>query len=145
MFSLISNWKDWWRMWSIRLSVLGTAVLIFFEGFPDVAFSVWASIPDDLKSVLPVEFAKYLGYGLIAASWVARTIRQFKLIERSREFGAEAMAGLGGSQQRDAGVLPEGDRHIDPVGSEPRSFDGLHGMGDRAENAVSAERPEHGG
>lgn len=145
MFSLISNWKDWWRMWSIRLSVLGTAVLIFFEGFPDVAFSVWASIPDDLKSVLPVEFAKYLGYGLIAASWVARTIRQFKLIERSREYGAEAMAGLGGPQQRDEGVLPEGDRHIDPAGSEPRSFDGLHGVGDGAEDAVFTRRPEHGG
>ena len=49
MFTLISNWKDWWRMWSIRLSVLGTAVLIFFEGFPDVAFSVWASIPTILN------------------------------------------------------------------------------------------------
>lgn len=145
MFTLISNWKDWWRLWSIRLSVLGTAVLIFFEGFPDVAFSVWASIPDDLKSVLPVEFAKYLGYGLIAASWVARTIRQFKLIERSREYGAEAMAGLGRPQQRDKGVLPEGDRHSDPFGSESRSFDGLHGVGDGAEDAISAQRPEHGG
>jgi hypothetical protein len=145
MFSLISNWKDWWRMWSIRLSVLGTAVLIFFEGFPDVAFSVWASIPDDLKSVLPVEFAKYLGYGLIAASWVARTIRQFKLIERSREYSAEAVAGLGGPQQREQGVLPEGDRHIDPFGSESRSFDGLHGVGDGTEKSVSGERSEHGG
>ena len=145
MFTLISNWKDWWRMWSIRLSVLGTVVLIFFEGFPDVAFSVWASIPDDLKSVLPVEFAKYLGYGLIAASWVARTIRQFKLIERSREYSAEALAGLGGAQQRDEGVLPKGDRDIDSAGSEPGSPDGLHGFRDRTENAVSAERPEHGG
>lgn len=145
MFTLISNWKDWWRLWSIRLSILGTAVLIFFEGFPDVAFSVWASIPDDLKSVLPVEFAKYLGYGLIAASWVARTIRQFKLIERSREYGAEALAGLGGARQRDEGILPEGDRHIDPAGSEPGSCDGLHSVGDGSEDAVPAERSEYGG
>lgn len=145
MFTLISNWKDWWRMWSIRLSVLGTAVLIFFEGFPDVAFSVWASIPDDLKSVLPVEFAKYLGYGLIAASWIARTIRQFKLIERSREHGAKVLAGLGGPQQRDEGLLPEGDRYSDPSGGEPRSPDGLHGFRDRPEDAVSAGRSEHGG
>jgi hypothetical protein len=145
MFSLISNWKDWWRMWSIRLSVLGTAVLIFFERFPDVAFSVWASIPDDLKSVLPVEFTKYLGYGLIAASWFARTIKQFKLIERSREYGAEALVGLGGTRQRDEGILPEGDQYIEPAGSESGSPDVLHGFRDRTENAVSAQRSEYGG
>ncbi len=127
MFTLISNWKDAWRMWSIRLSVLGTAVLIFFEGFPDVAIHIWASIPDDLKSALPPGFARYFGLGLIVASIIARVIKQRKLTER-----AEQMAGMGGPQQREPGILPEGHRHSDPAGREPGSPDGLHGVRDRA-------------
>lgn len=55
------------------------------------------------------------------------------------------MAGMGGTQHRDEGVLPEGDRHSDSAGSESGSPDSLHGLRDRAENAVSAERSEHGG
>lgn len=133
MFTLIPNWKDAWRMWSIRLSIMGTAVLIFFEGFPDVAIHIWTSIPDDLKSVLPVEFARYTGYGLIAASWLSRIIRQYRLVER--------MAGMGGPHEHEPGILPESDSHIESAGCEPGSPDGLHGVRDRAEIPLPPKRP----
>jgi len=135
---LVGHWRDWWRMWSVRLSFVGTALLIFFQEAPQHATTIWLSFPADIKAVLPEDFVRYFGYGLIAASWVAQFIRQNKLVERAK-------ARLGWPSKRDAGILPSGDSDVRPTADGQQLDDGLHGIRDGAEDAVPAERAQPSG
>lgn len=81
---LVSNWRDFWRMWSIRLVAFGTGLVALFTEFPDAATNIWLALPADLKSYLPPDFGRYFGYALLALGIVARVIRQRKLVERKQ-------------------------------------------------------------
>lgn len=78
---LIEGWRKWYRLWSIRLGLLGTAITAVFLAIPDAALQVWAILPGDIKETLPPEFVKYFGLFLMAAGSFARIIKQNKLRE----------------------------------------------------------------
>lgn len=82
---LVSNWRVWYKFWSIRLAVVGTAITTVFLAAPDAAIQVWAVMPEDVKATLPPAFVKYFGVFLMAAGSFSRIIKQNKLNEEVRQ------------------------------------------------------------
>lgn len=67
------------HFWSIRVDILAAAFSGFLIAFPDIANDVWNQFPQDLKSVLPVQWTHAISIGLLVASMVARVLKQSKL------------------------------------------------------------------
>ena len=76
---LIEDWRNFWRFWSVRLGIVGSAITGVLIAFPDVALSAWAMMPADLKSVIPERYMPLIGVGILVASLIARAIKQTKL------------------------------------------------------------------
>ena len=74
-FSLIENWKLWWRFWSIRFGILGA----FVVSFPDVMIQTWTTLPDHVRDIIPEQYIPHIGTGLLVLSLVSRIIKQEKL------------------------------------------------------------------
>lgn len=77
--TLISNWRDCWRFWSVRLHLAGVSLLGLLEAFPDAAVSTLAILPPDIRAQIDPEHIRYIGYAIIVAGIIARVIRQNKL------------------------------------------------------------------
>ena len=76
---LIEDWRNFWRFWSVRLGIIGSAITGVLIAFPDVALSAWAMMPADLKSAIPERYMPLIGVVIFVASLVARAIKQTKL------------------------------------------------------------------
>ena len=76
---LIEDWRNFWRFWSVRLGIVGSAITGVLIAFPDVALSAWAMMPADLKSAIPEHYMPLIGVVIFVASLIARAIKQTKL------------------------------------------------------------------
>lgn len=76
---LIEGWNKWHKLWSVRLNTLGAAIGAWFLASPEAVLYVWASMPDELKAVLPAEVIKFVPIYLLAAGTLARVVKQNKL------------------------------------------------------------------
>ena len=76
---LIEDWRNFWRFWSVRLGIVGSAVTAVLIAFPDVALSAWAMMPGDLKAAIPERYMPLIGVVIFVASLIARAIKQTKL------------------------------------------------------------------
>ena len=76
---LIEDWRNFWRFWSVRLGIVGSAITGVLIAFPDVALSAWAMMPGDLKAAIPERYMPLIGVVIFVASLVARAIKQTKL------------------------------------------------------------------
>lgn len=81
---LIEDWRNFWRFWSVRLGIVGSAVTAVLIAFPDVALSAWAMMPADLKAAIPERYMPLIGVVIFVASLVARAIKQTKLEPKER-------------------------------------------------------------
>lgn len=81
----VSHAKLLFKAWSVWLSSAGTLLGIYLLDAPDALLGVWRILPDDLKSVLPVNFSQYLSYVLIALGVIAQFIRQNKLLVQKNQ------------------------------------------------------------
>ena len=79
---LIEDWRKFWRFWSVRLGIIGSAITGVLIAFPDVALSAWAMMPADLKSAIPERYMPLIGVGIFVASLIARAIKQTKLEQK---------------------------------------------------------------
>ena len=79
---LIEDWRNFWRFWSVRLGIVGSAITGVLIAFPDVALSAWAMMPADLKSAIPERYMPLIGVGIFVASLIARAIKQSKLEQK---------------------------------------------------------------
>jgi len=77
--------KVWWKLWSIRLGALGSAVVSLLIVFPDKALEMWAMMPEQFKSFIPPEYMPLVGVVIYVLGMVARLVRQRKL---DKELGA---------------------------------------------------------
>lgn len=77
--TFVEDVKQWWRMWSIQLGILGTALTAAFVAFPDAAVYAWNMIPADLKSFIPPQYTPLIGVAIFVVSLFARLIKQKKL------------------------------------------------------------------
>src|SRR5690606_6626693 len=72
--ALVPEWRLWWRLWSVRLPVLGGAILTFIEAFPDAFVSFWLAAPPDIRAAIDPETIRWIGIGLVFAGAFARVI-----------------------------------------------------------------------
>ena len=79
---LIEDWRNFWRFWSVRLGIIGSAIAGVLIAFPDVALSAWAVMPGDLKAAIPERYMPLIGVVIFVASLVARAIKQTKLEQK---------------------------------------------------------------
>lgn len=79
---LIDNWRDGWRLWSVRCQALGLALLGLIEMFPDIVYRAWAALPPAMQSHVHEDVVRWVAYATLIAAIVARFIRQRKLHER---------------------------------------------------------------
>ena len=74
---MIGNWRKAWRFWSLRLQAAGLVLITF----PELILDAWVYLPAEVKSMLPSEYASFVGVFLIVAGMIARLIKQRKLNE----------------------------------------------------------------
>lgn len=67
------------KAWSVWLTTIGTLLGVWLASAPDNLIAIWGALPPDLKSQLPVNFAQYVSYTLIALGLVSQFIRQKNL------------------------------------------------------------------
>lgn len=72
--------RNWWRLWSIRLNLIGGLLLTAFMTWPEFALTLWNMMPDEVKALVPDRFILAIPLALFALSVIARLIRQEKLI-----------------------------------------------------------------
>lgn len=82
---LIEDWRNFWRFWSVRLGVIGSALTGWLVAFPDQALQVWALLPADLKAYLPEQYMPLVGVAIFVLSLIARAIKQTKLEPKGGE------------------------------------------------------------
>lgn len=76
---LVENARDWPKLWSVRMSVLGGSLVTLAELGPSYVASVWTTLPDAFRDAVPDSVVKYIGIGLVFLSPIARVIKQEKL------------------------------------------------------------------
>ena len=73
---MIDNKRHFFRFWSVRLGLAGTAMTGVLVGFPDVALQAWSAMPPELSAAIPAKYTPMLGVGFFVLSILARGIKQ---------------------------------------------------------------------
>jgi preprotein translocase subunit SecY len=73
---LVDDVQDWPRWWSVRLSIIGGAILTLVEGFPHVIATIFSTLPSEITQTLPDGLLKTIGIVCVLASPIARVIKQ---------------------------------------------------------------------
>jgi hypothetical protein len=71
---LISEWRGAWRLWSVRLNLLGLLLIAAEQMLP-----LWQFVPAEARALLPRWLAAGLPLACFALATIARVIRQEKL------------------------------------------------------------------
>lgn len=83
---LIDEWRKFYRFWSIRLGVIGTAVTGCLIASPEAALFAWGLLPNDLKAAIPPQYTPLLGVFIFGMSMIARLIKQEKLRDPNERY-----------------------------------------------------------
>jgi hypothetical protein len=81
---LVDDARDWSKWWSVRLSITGTFILTLLEVFPDVISTIVVALPEEVRQALEPNHLKIIGIICIAASPVARVLKQSRLDDAGR-------------------------------------------------------------
>ncbi len=76
---LIEGWKKAFKMWSVLISSFGALVMGVFTIWPDSAFIVWQSMPDEAKAAIPQNLVSIIALFLFVMTAFARIIKQKQL------------------------------------------------------------------
>jgi preprotein translocase subunit SecY len=87
---LVENSHDWSKWWSIRLSIVGGALLTLLEVYPNVVATVIQTLPDAITDQIGTDILKTIGIVCIIASPIARVIKQSRLDKPSEATDHEA-------------------------------------------------------
>jgi hypothetical protein len=71
---LITDWRQSWRLWSVRVSAIGAMLFAFLLAAPDQVLAIWQALPADIQALIPN--AKEIGLFLSVAVVVARVVQQ---------------------------------------------------------------------
>ena len=83
---LVYNWKDWWKMWTIRINIMFGILLTILSQFPEVFMQLWVIVPDQIKeSIMTTEGITFAFIAALVISSIARLIKQEKLHKKESE------------------------------------------------------------
>jgi hypothetical protein len=71
---LVDDAQDWSKWWSVRLSIVGGALLTLLEGYPHAVATVINTLPSSIQ--IPDGILKTIGIVCVLASPIARVIKQ---------------------------------------------------------------------
>jgi len=73
---LVSDWRDYFRMWSVRLNAVGLAILSWVYIDPISTLYVWSMMPPEVRAILPYNIVTHIGFALFALGMLARVVKQ---------------------------------------------------------------------
>lgn len=73
---LIPNWRRAPRLWSVQLSVAGSAITAALVALPEAALWAWNVMPHDWKSAVPPDYMPLVGVAFMLLAPIARVIKQ---------------------------------------------------------------------
>jgi hypothetical protein len=76
---LIENWQQARKFWSVIFSTIGAAIMGVFTVWPETAYMVWQSIPDEYRVAIPQSWVSGIGLALFLLSSFSRIVKQAKL------------------------------------------------------------------
>lgn len=76
---LIDGWRNWYKLWSVRLMAIGTLIAGWFLNAPDAVIQIWLMLPEDLKAAIPPEYVKWIPIIILGSGTLARVVKQNKL------------------------------------------------------------------
>lgn len=83
---LVDNWKDWWKMWTVRINVLIGLLLTAVSQFPEVFMQVWVLLPMQIQeSITTTEGVTYAFIVALVVSSLARLLKQEKLHKKDED------------------------------------------------------------
>jgi preprotein translocase subunit SecY len=80
---LVADASDWSKWWSVRLSIVGGALLTLLEAFPHAVAEIIRVLPDAITDEVGSGILKFIGIVCIIASPIARVIKQTRLDKQS--------------------------------------------------------------
>ena len=72
--TVIPEWRRAWRFWSVRLNLLGLALIAAEQALP-----LWAFVPPEARAALPRWATAGLPLLCFALATIARVVRQEKV------------------------------------------------------------------
>ena len=82
---LIDNWKQSWKMWSVRLSALGASIMGMFLYFPEWTLYLFNAMPKEVRDMLPDNLALFLAMIVFIGTAISRIVKQEKLANDRKE------------------------------------------------------------
>lgn len=82
---LIDNWKQSWKMWSVRLSALGASIMGMFLYFPEWTLYLFNAMPKEVRDLLPDNLALFLAMIVFIGTAISRIVKQEKLEKDRKE------------------------------------------------------------
>jgi hypothetical protein len=73
---LISDWRQAWRLWSVRATAIGAVVTATAAASPDALLTAWNALPDELRTLVPEDVDRWVAPLLFAVSLAVRILRQ---------------------------------------------------------------------
>lgn len=86
-FKLIEEWQNFWKLWSLRFTSMGTALLGYIIASPDAITNAWQSLPDDVKQYIPQNYLMYITIGLFVLGMFSRVVKQERLSKPKEDNG----------------------------------------------------------
>lgn len=82
---LIDDARNWWRLWSVRLNMLGLAVMSYIAFDPAAVLHVINLMPPPVRAALPDRVEIIVGGLIFALAMISRLVVQPKLEKRDGE------------------------------------------------------------
>ncbi len=70
----IDEWRQAWRLWSVRVCAAAAALYFFLLTFAEQAHEIWLLLPADVQAVVPNR--DKVAMVLFVAAAIARVMRQ---------------------------------------------------------------------
>lgn len=70
----IPNWRQAWRLWSVRVSAIGAAIFAVLLAAPAQVQDIWNALPPDVQAMIPN--AKGVALAITVAATIARVLQQ---------------------------------------------------------------------
>lgn len=87
---LVDNWKDWWKMWTIRVNIIFGIIITILSQFPEVFMQLWVLAPEQIKeSIMTTEGVTCAFMIALVISSLARLIKQEKLHSKKEDVDEE--------------------------------------------------------